>query len=55
MIFAFWINYQDLIDKASAVLVGNRNLVQQMQASLDIPIASESEDASFANFKQVLC
>ncbi|KAL9442845.1 hypothetical protein AB3S75_016246 [Citrus x aurantiifolia] len=45
---------QDLIDKASAILVGNRNLVQRMQASLDIPIANESEDASFANFKQVI-
>ncbi|KAL9439893.1 hypothetical protein AB3S75_018704 [Citrus x aurantiifolia] len=45
---------QDLIDKASAILVGNRNLVQRMQASLGIPIANESEDASFANFKQVI-
>lgn len=55
LIFAFWIDYQDLIDKASAILVRNRNLVQRMQVSLDIPVANESEDASFANFKQVLC
>ncbi|KAJ4707743.1 spindle and kinetochore-associated protein 2 [Melia azedarach] len=45
---------QDLIDKARTVLVGNRSLVQRMQAPLDIPVISESEDHGFANFKQVI-
>ncbi|KAJ0031663.1 hypothetical protein Pint_12536 [Pistacia integerrima] len=44
---------QDLIDKARTTLVGNRSLVQKMQASLDIPVTSESEDPAFASFKEV--
>ncbi|KAJ0089840.1 hypothetical protein Patl1_12615 [Pistacia atlantica] len=45
---------QDLIDKARTTLVGNRSLVQKMQASLDIPVTSESEDPAFASFKEII-
>ncbi|KAK2658859.1 hypothetical protein Ddye_005392 [Dipteronia dyeriana] len=43
---------QDLIDKAQTTLVGNRTLVQRMQASLGVP--GESEDPAFDSFKQVI-
>lgn len=44
---------QDLIDKARATLVGNRNLVQRMEASLGISPNSDSDDSAFANFNLV--
>ncbi|KAE8687484.1 putative monogalactosyldiacylglycerol synthase [Hibiscus syriacus] len=43
----------DLIDKARTVLVGNRNLVR-MQASMGIPLASDSDDPAFTNFNQII-
>ncbi|GMY29134.1 spindle and kinetochore-associated protein 2 [Fagus crenata] len=45
---------QDLIDKARTTLVGNRTLLQQMQASVGIPIISDSDDPAFANFNQIV-
>ncbi|KAL5559627.1 hypothetical protein UlMin_035838 [Ulmus minor] len=45
---------QDLIDKARAVLVGNRSSVQRMQASMSIPIDDDSGDSAFANFNQII-
>ena len=51
---AYWFNFQDLIDKARTTLVGNRTLLQQMQASVGIPLVSNSDDPAFANFNQVI-
>ncbi|XP_042491999.1 uncharacterized protein LOC122071678 isoform X2 [Macadamia integrifolia] len=45
---------QDLIDKAKTVLVGNRSLLQRMQASSGIPITSDSDDTAFSNFNQII-
>uniref|UniRef100_A0A2N9ICB6 Protein FAM33A n=1 Tax=Fagus sylvatica TaxID=28930 RepID=A0A2N9ICB6_FAGSY len=45
---------QDLIDKARTTLVGNRTLLQQMQASVGIPLISDSDDPAFANFNQIV-
>lgn len=45
--------FQDLIDKARTTLVGNRNLLQHMQAPMGIPVTSDSDDPAFANFNQV--
>ncbi|KAF5456853.1 hypothetical protein F2P56_026287 [Juglans regia] len=44
---------QDLIDKAQTTLVGNRSLLQRMQASVGIPFTSDSDDPAYANFNQV--
>lgn len=44
---------QDLIDKARTTLVGNRSLLQRMQASTGISVATVDEDPAFANFNQV--
>ncbi|VVA11643.1 PREDICTED: spindle and kinetochore-associated [Prunus dulcis] len=44
---------QDLIDQARTTLVGNRNLVQRMEASMGISPNTDSEDSAFANFNQV--
>ncbi|XP_042986603.1 spindle and kinetochore-associated protein 2 isoform X1 [Carya illinoinensis] len=43
---------QDLIDKAQTTLVGNRSLLQRMQASVGIPLTSDSDDPAYANFNQ---
>ncbi|XWS72777.1 hypothetical protein CRYUN_Cryun02cG0069900 [Craigia yunnanensis] len=45
---------QDLIDKARTTLVGNRNLLQRMQASTGIPLTSDSDDPAFTNFNQII-
>ncbi|KAL2897552.1 Spindle and kinetochore-associated protein 2 [Bienertia sinuspersici] len=45
---------QDLIDKASSILVGNRSMVQRMQSHVGIPVTSDSEDAAFSSFNQVI-
>ncbi|KNA19385.1 hypothetical protein SOVF_062080 [Spinacia oleracea] len=45
---------QDLIDKASSILVGNRSMVHRMQASVGIPMTSDSEDAAFSSFDQII-
>ncbi|KAJ7966307.1 spindle and kinetochore-associated protein 2 [Quillaja saponaria] len=44
---------QDLIDEAQTTLIGNKNLVQRMQASLGIPFTGE-DDIAFTNFKQII-
>ncbi|KAB1204772.1 hypothetical protein CJ030_MR8G027381 [Morella rubra] len=43
---------QDLIDKARTTLIGNRSLLQRMQASVGIPLTCDSDDSAFANFNQ---
>ncbi|PIA46015.1 hypothetical protein AQUCO_01600347v1 [Aquilegia coerulea] len=45
---------QDLIDKASTVLIGNRSLVQRMQASSGIPTSTDSDDPAYTNLKQII-
>ncbi|OAY27527.1 uncharacterized protein LOC110602888 isoform X2 [Manihot esculenta] len=45
---------QDLIDKARTTLVGNRSLLQRMQASTGISVATVDEDPAFANFNQIV-
>ncbi|XVE53509.1 hypothetical protein DITRI_Ditri03aG0009000 [Diplodiscus trichospermus] len=45
---------QDLIDKARTTLVGNRNLLQRMQASTGIPRTRDSDDPAFNNFNQII-
>ncbi|KAJ9702778.1 hypothetical protein PVL29_004487 [Vitis rotundifolia] len=45
---------EDLIDKARTTLVGNRSLLQRMQASMGIPLASDSDDPAYANFNQII-
>ncbi|KAI6689573.1 hypothetical protein NL676_026401 [Syzygium grande] len=45
---------QDLIDQARTTLVGNRGLLRKMQASVSIPVTSDSEDSAYANFNQVI-
>ncbi|XP_022141272.1 spindle and kinetochore-associated protein 2 [Momordica charantia] len=44
---------QDVIDKARTVLVGNRNMLQKMQASMGIPLVSDLDDHAFAQFKKI--
>ncbi|XP_057957737.1 uncharacterized protein LOC131150791 isoform X2 [Malania oleifera] len=44
---------QDLIDSARTTLVGNRNLLQRMQASLGIPPPTDSDNSAYDNFKQI--
>ncbi|KAK9130289.1 hypothetical protein Sjap_010776 [Stephania japonica] len=45
---------QDLIDKARAILVGNRNLIQRMQGSCGVSPASDSDDSAYVNFNQII-
>ncbi|KAJ8775396.1 hypothetical protein K2173_023161 [Erythroxylum novogranatense] len=45
---------QDLIDKARTSLIGNRNLLRRMQASMGISLVTDSDDAAFANFNQII-
>lgn len=47
------VQLQDVIDKARTVLVGNRNMLQKMQASMGVPFVSDLDDPAFAQFKQV--
>ncbi|XP_022935897.1 spindle and kinetochore-associated protein 2 isoform X1 [Cucurbita moschata] len=44
---------QDVIDKARTVLVGNRNMVHKMQASMGKPFVSDDDDPAFVQFKQI--
>jgi len=46
-------NIQELIDKASSILVGNRSMLQRMQASVGISMTSSSEDPAYSSFNQV--
>ncbi|KAM1550398.1 hypothetical protein PS1_043199 [Malus domestica] len=45
---------QDLIDKARTTLVGNRNQLQRMEASMGVFADAYSDDSAFANFNQVI-
>ncbi|XP_021889398.1 uncharacterized protein LOC110808268 isoform X3 [Carica papaya] len=45
---------QELIDKARTTLVGNRSILQRMQASLDVPTTSDADDPAFASFNQII-
>ncbi|CAN6722021.1 unnamed protein product [Malus baccata var. baccata] len=45
---------QDLIDKARTTLVGNRNQLQRMEASMGVFTDADSDDSAFANFNQVI-
>ncbi|KAA3458079.1 spindle and kinetochore-associated protein 2 [Gossypium australe] len=45
---------QDLIDKARTILVGNRNLLQRMQASTGTSLTSDSDDPALTNFNQII-
>ncbi|XP_030544166.1 uncharacterized protein LOC115750757 isoform X1 [Rhodamnia argentea] len=45
---------QELIDQARTTLVGNRSLLRKMQASMSIPLTSDSEDPAYANFNQII-
>lgn len=53
LFFLFFLSFQDLIDKAKTILVGNRSLLQRMQASTGIPVTDDSNDPSYTNFNQV--
>ncbi|KGN55411.1 spindle and kinetochore-associated protein 2 [Cucumis sativus] len=44
---------QDVIDQARTVLLGNRNMLQKMQASMGIPFVSDLDDPAFSEFKQI--
>ncbi|KAK4435730.1 hypothetical protein Salat_0736500 [Sesamum alatum] len=45
---------QDLIDKARTLLVGNRTLLQRLQASSGAPVTSDADDLAFASFNQII-
>ncbi|CAK9133795.1 unnamed protein product [Ilex paraguariensis] len=45
---------QDLIDKARTTLVGNRTLLQRLQASTGVPVTSDSDDPAFTSFNQII-
>lgn len=45
---------QDLIDSAKTILAQNRISVRQMQERVGLPSPSDSEDAVYMGFKQVL-
>lgn len=45
---------QDLIDKARTTLVGNKLLVQQLEASTGVAVTKDSDDSSYSNFKEVI-
>ncbi|KAL0312182.1 UNVERIFIED_CONTAM: hypothetical protein Sradi_5617500 [Sesamum radiatum] len=45
---------QDLIDKARTLLVGNRTLLQRLQASSGAPVTSDADDPAFASFNQII-
>ncbi|KAM1118505.1 hypothetical protein ACFX15_042020 [Malus domestica] len=45
---------QDLIDKARTTLVGNRNQLQRMEASMGVLADADSDDSAYANFNQVI-
>ncbi|GAA0166086.1 hypothetical protein Leryth_012057 [Lithospermum erythrorhizon] len=45
---------QELIDKARTIIVGNRSLLQRLQASTGTPVTTDDEDPGFTNFNQVI-
>ncbi|KAK1292208.1 hypothetical protein QJS10_CPB17g00151 [Acorus calamus] len=45
---------QDLIDNARSILVGNRSLLQRLQASCGLPVIRNSEDAAYMNLVQIM-
>ncbi|KAL8521776.1 hypothetical protein ACS0TY_012070 [Phlomoides rotata] len=44
---------QDLIDKARILLVGNRTLLQRLQASTGVPVTTD-DDPAYVSFNQVI-
>ncbi|KAA8525650.1 hypothetical protein F0562_007468 [Nyssa sinensis] len=45
---------QDLVDKATMTLVGNRSLLQRLQASTGVPVTSDCDDPAYTNFNQII-
>ncbi|KAM7459608.1 hypothetical protein LguiA_036602 [Lonicera macranthoides] len=45
---------QNLIDKASTTLVGNRSLLQRLQASTGIFVTRDSDDTAYTNFNEII-
>ncbi|XP_059640394.1 uncharacterized protein LOC132282665 [Cornus florida] len=45
---------QDLIDKTRTTLVGNRSLLQRLQASTGAPVTSDSDDLAYTDFNQII-
>lgn len=45
---------QDLIDKARVILVGNRSLLQRLQASTGVLVTDDSSDSAYTNFNQII-
>ncbi|KAI3473015.1 hypothetical protein Pfo_030098 [Paulownia fortunei] len=45
---------QDLIDKARTLLVGNRTLLQRLQASTGVCVSSDADDPAYASFNQII-
>ncbi|XXG51768.1 hypothetical protein AAC387_Pa03g0265 [Persea americana] len=45
---------QDLIDKARITLVGNRSLLQRMQASSGLTTINDSDDLEYTNLNQII-
>ncbi|XP_051151436.1 uncharacterized protein LOC127265600 [Andrographis paniculata] len=45
---------QDLIDKARTLLVGNRTMLQRLQASAGALITSDDDDHAYQSFNQVI-
>lgn len=42
-----------MIDKAKTVLLGNRTLLQKLQASAGVPVSSDEDDPAYASFNEV--
>ncbi|KAL8063609.1 hypothetical protein ABFX02_01G037800 [Erythranthe guttata] len=45
---------QDLIDKARTLLVGNRTMLQRLQASTGGPTTSDEDDSAYLSFNQII-
>ncbi|XP_078156642.1 spindle/kinetochore-associated protein [Carex rostrata] len=45
---------QDLIDKARASLIGQKNSIQRLLASSGLPPISESDEGAYANLNQII-
>ncbi|KAI3468377.1 hypothetical protein Pfo_025040, partial [Paulownia fortunei] len=44
----------DLIDKARTLLVGNRTLLQRLQASTGVSVSSDADDPAYLSFNQII-
>lgn len=45
---------QDLIDKTQSMLVGNRGLLQRMQARANIPVIDDTDDTVYISFEKII-